>query len=155
MNTCHRTQELLLFKIERRNHLHAKYRLGFFSCIFMCDTNTSQVLKSWFFPLLSSYFFFLGLYILNVPCNAGTAAKCFPGKNNRVIKVWKKFGEQTRWQNMWVKAKYMSETRYKLCETEKLKLLWGEKKASFQLSLLTGDFSTSNNVAFQQETLPL
>lgn len=154
MNTCHRTQELLLFKIERRNHLHAKYRLGFFLA-YLCAILTLHKCLNLGFSLLSFYFFFLGLYILNVPCNAGTAAKCFPRKNNRVIKVWKKFGEQTRWRNMWVKAKYMSETRYKLCETEKLKLLWGEKKASFQLSLLTGDFSTSNNVAFQQETLPL
>lgn len=31
---------------------------------------------------------------------------------------------------------YLNEIKHNICETEKLKLLWGDKKASFQLSLL-------------------
>lgn len=89
-------RKLLLFKIEGKNYMQAT---GWWCsvCIFMCNTNISQVLKHFFF-LSSSYFFFLVLYIVNAPCNGGNAAKCFPGKNTRVIKFWKKSGAQTRCQ---------------------------------------------------------
>lgn len=128
INTCHRIQELLLFKIERINHRHAKYKLRVFSCIFMCNTSTSAKI---FLPLRFLLFILWRLYI-KFPCNAGNAAKCFPEKNTRVIKVWKKSGEQIRCQHICMKPgiSYVKQ---------KLKLLWGDKKATFQLGLLVGN----------------